>query len=96
MSVEGDYKIKSIYSLEQLEDSNLISMLYHLNNPHVNILRRDLSTGMFDTEGCEVFENDKVLTKSGVCNYVRRKPGGFYLEGDPLCNYTITKVIHVI
>jgi len=41
----------------------------------------------------EVFENDKVKTEDGIIGYVRKKPGGFYLKGAPLGNYTIEQVL---
>lgn len=91
MDFEGN-QFKSVYSIENLENLDLIHMMDYLNED-VTIRRRDYSTEMTDLEGNEIFENDKVLMKGGVMGYVTRKPGGFYVNDTPLGELTIIKVL---
>jgi len=94
------YKIKysggvatSIYSIKDLEDKDLIHSMYFLDNSNVEIIRRDLGTGLYDEKGVEAFENDKVLLKSGISGIVVMKPGGFFVGKVPLHSERIKTVI---
>lgn len=93
LSYDDDKRVKAVYSIEQLEDKDLIQMLYHLNNDNIKIVRRDLSTGMVDNFGIEVFENDNIITEGGERGYVKRAPGGFYLDDTPLGEITVKQVL---
>lgn len=94
LEYDGKSQVRAQYNVGNLEDSSLIDMMYHIGNDDINVVRRDLGTGMFTTlDRREVFENDKVKTEDGIIGYVRKKPGGFYLKGAPLGNYTIEQVL---
>ena len=83
----------SIYSIEDLEDENLITSMHFLNNSSVEILSKDLGTEMFDEYGNEAFENDGVILKSGQRGVIKWKPGGFYIKDTPLGNVEIKTII---
>lgn len=94
------YKIKysggvatSIYSIEELENEDMIDSMYFLGNDSVQIISRDLGTGMFDDYGNEAFENDGVILKSGERGVIKFKPGGFYVNDKPLGDTKIKTII---
>lgn len=84
----------SIYSLDDLENEDMIESMYFLNsNNSIEVISRDLGTDMYDDKGNEAFENDGVILDSGERGIIKWKPGGFFVGSIPLGTKRIKTII---
>lgn len=95
LNVEGK-RMEAQYSLVDLERGCIVDNLQLLKS-EANILRRDLGTGIYDSWGKEVFENDTIKTSDGRKGRVVREGTGFFFDdGDSkvlLSDIEVEKVI---